>query len=518
MTAAERLGIAVRAFLLATIAGLALAFSDERTLHALPALAAVAGCAIAASRLSASTERWRCALEGFVAALTAGVTLPQGDLLLPYLVVPALIAGLSAGAVAVLLVTSAESAGLILVFLLGTGSAPLDVGSELAAPWIITGLLAGLTGGWVERARGYGPHGQEASYESARRLLSQLRTVARRLSSGLDPVSMAEHILGSVHGSLSDRAGAVFVRTEGGVLAPLAYRGEGAREDFAHDGELVDRCWAEMEPVTEPSPDGTGAVRVALPLRSGFRMVGVALAETRDQGSLMVLTELMRELDEHSLRLDTALLFDEVRSLATIEERQRLAREIHDGVAQEVASLGYLVDDLAAEAVTEPQRSGLAALRQEISRVVGELRLSIFDLRSEVSPDIGLGSALSDYVRAVGARSGLTIHLKLDESPTRLRSEVEAELFRIAQEAVTNVRKHSGARNLWVDCRVRPPFVALSIEDDGRGLGTARADSYGVKIMRERAQRIGGCLEIGRSQPGDDLSGTRVAVTVGQQP
>jgi len=225
----------------------------------------------------------------------------------------------------------------------------------------------------------------------------------------------------------------------------------------------------------------------------------------------------MQELDEQTVRLDTALIFDEVRSLATREERQRLAREIHDGIAQEVASLGYVVDELAADASTSEQRASLTALRGEISRVVGELRLSIFDLRSEVSPDVGHGAALSDYVRAVGATSGMTVHLSLDEAPTRLRSEVEAELFRIAQEAVTNVRKHADAQNLWVTCRVRPPFAALTVEDDGGGLRPPRADSFGITIMQERAERVGGHLEVRQSEPRDGALGTRVAVTVGQE-
>lgn len=518
MTAADRLGIAIRAFLLATIAGLALAFSEDRVLHGLPALAAVGACAVAAQQFTATPERWRYAVEGFVAALTAGMTLPQGDLLLPYLVVPTLIAGLSAGWVAVLLVTVTESAALVLVFLLGTGAAAWDVGSELAAPWLITGLVTGLTGSWVERARGYGSQGQDASYESARRLLSQLRVVARRLSSGLDAVSIATQALASVHEALDDRAGAVFVRTAGGVLVPLAYRGDVTRDDFRHHGELLDRCWSGMEPVMGSSPAAPELVRVALPLRSGSRMVGVIVADLFTAPSPSALSKLMQELDEQTVRLDTAMIFDEVRSLATIEERQRLAREIHDGIAQEVASLGYVVDELAAEASTPEQRDSLALLRREISRVVGELRLSIFDLRSEVSPDVGLGAALSDYVRAVGATSGLAVHLSLDEAPTRLRSEVEAELFRIAQEAVTNVRKHAAAHNLWVTCRVRPPFAALTVEDDGGGLRPPRADSFGLRIMKERAERVGGHLEVRQSERRAGALGTRVAVTVGQEP
>jgi signal transduction histidine kinase len=148
--------------------------------------------------------------------------------------------------------------------------------------------------------------------------------------------------------------------------------------------------------------------------------------------------------------------------------------------------------------------------------VVSELRLSIFDLRSEISPTAGLGSALSDYVRMVGARSGMTVHLTLDESPSRLRNEVETELLRITQEAVTNARKHSSAENLWVDCRIRPPFAHITVQDDGTGLGTGRPDSYGLRIMRERAERIGAQLRIEERNTQPGAKGTRVAVTIGE--
>ena len=82
---------------------------------------------------------------------------------------------------------------------------------------------------------------------------------------------------------------------------------------------------------------------------------------------------------------------------------------------------------------------------------------------------MGLGTALSDYVRQVGASSGLTVHLVLDESPMRLPIDAETELLRIAQEAVTNARKHANAANLWVTCRIEPPSAYLAVEDDGGG-------------------------------------------------
>ena len=246
-------------------------------------------------------------------------------------------------------------------------------------------------------------------------------------------------------------------------------------------------------------------------------MLGVVLSDSVAAPDPGVIGPLMTEIDEHSLRLDTALTFDEVRTIAAIEERQRLAREIHDGVAQEVASLGYLVDDLTATTSDETQQDKLRELRIELTKVVSDLRLSIFDLRSSVDATAGLGATLSDYVRRVGSRSDMTVHLTLDEAPDRLRGDVESEVLRIAQEAITNARKHSGAANLWVNCIVHPPFVRLEVRDDGEGLGEGRDDSYGIRIMRERAERIAAHLQID-SGVSPSERGTRVTVTLGELP
>ena len=190
---------------------------------------------------------------------------------------------------------------------------------------------------------------------------------------------------------------------------------------------------------------GTTGWSAVLPLRIGLRTFGLVALERGDAafdpGQVAAAETILEEL---GLRLETALLFSEVRSLATAEERRRLAREIHDGIAQELASMGYVVDDLAARARYMPDlETDLKALRGELTRVISELRLSIFDLRSEVQSTVGLGTALSDYVRQVGASSNLTVHLVLDESPVRLPIDAETELLRIAQEAVTNARKHA---------------------------------------------------------------------------
>ena len=118
---------------------------------------------------------------------------------------------------------------------------------------------------------------------------------------------------------------------------------------------------------------------------------------------------------------------------------------MHDGVAQDVASLGYLVDNIAAAAPpTRPRSTHVARLRKEVSRVVGELRNSVFDLRNEVGAGQGLGQSIASFARHIGSHSDLTVHVTLDESTVRLRPRVEAELLRIAQEAINNARRHSG--------------------------------------------------------------------------
>jgi signal transduction histidine kinase len=515
------LGLAARAFFLATVLGLALAFRSAEALQGTVLVAGIGAVAMTVTRFSVLDLRWILLVEGFFAALAISVTLPGGAMVLPYLIVPVLLAGIRGSMRDVALVAGFEVVGLAIVLALGGGADDTRDGLELAAPWAVASLGAGFIGAWFGQARGGSSRVDEASYESARRLLGQLRTVARRLSSGLDPVSLAEQALTVVNEQLGDARSALFVRTEGGVLSPLGYHGYDAKQSLLPSGHLIERCWSEMRPAHGPQPHGRAETRwrTVLPLRSGTRMIGIVIADAPGAPEPGVLDTLLRELDEQALRLDTALVFDEVRSLATLEERQRVAREIHDGVAQEVASLGYALDELIATAPDDNRRVKLTDVRGEVSRVVSELRLSIFDLRSEISPAAGLGSALSNYVRTVGSRSGLTVHLTLDESPTRLRTEVETELLRITQEAVTNARKHSGAENLWVDCRIRPPFARITVQDDGSGIVAGAtgplADSYGLHIMRERAERINATLDIGSSDRDAEASGTRVTVTVG---
>ncbi|WP_447646665.1 sensor histidine kinase [Nocardioides zeae] len=209
-------------------------------------------------------------------------------------------------------------------------------------------------------------------------------------------------------------------------------------------------------------------------------------------------------------QLDTALVFAEVNAAATRNERHRLAREMHDGVAQDIASMGYLVDAMADGPLPDDLRPQVELLRGTISRVVAEVRASVTALRMDVDGNQSLGEAISGLARRLSEASGLSIRCTVDERTARLRPDVEAELLRIAQEALTNAVKHAGATEIDVECRVDAPRARIVVRDNGKGLGPAREDSHGMTIMRERAALVGASLSVDSS-----AIGTVVYVTLG---
>ena len=213
------------------------------------------------------------------------------------------------------------------------------------------------------------------------------------------------------------------------------------------------------------------------------------------------------------MHLDTALLFAAFRDSATAEERRRLAREMHDGVAQEMASLGYLVDDMLAEARAPEQALRLQVLRERLTNVVAEVRQSVRTLRTNVGDSESLGTAIGSLARHLSGTSGVPIQVTLDESTQRLRPEVEAELLRITQEAMNNAVRHSEADLIEVQCTVAPPQAEIIVCDDGHGMGGRRDDSHGLEIMAERARLIEGELTVEPRTPRGTVVSVRVGLT-----
>jgi signal transduction histidine kinase len=153
-------------------------------------------------------------------------------------------------------------------------------------------------------------------------------------------------------------------------------------------------------------------------------------------------------------------------------------------------------------------------LRDRISAVVAEIRRSVVTLRTSVGQSESLGTAIGSIARNLSEVSGVPIHVTLDERTQRLRSEVEAELFRIAQEAMNNAVRHAEASAIEVHCVVHAPEAMITVSDNGRGLQTARSTSHGLHIMKERALLIGATLEIGETPSG----GLSVTVRLSENP
>jgi signal transduction histidine kinase len=200
---------------------------------------------------------------------------------------------------------------------------------------------------------------------------------------------------------------------------------------------------------------------------------------------------------------------------AAYEERRRLSREIHDGVAQDLAVLGYRVDRVLLSEPEAVDARDVRGIGQEIRRILEEARWSIHDLRGGRLPEVGLGTALADHVRRAAGAADMTAHLSLTEGTRRLPTVVEMELLRIAQEAVTNARKHSGARNLWVKLDVSSQGALLRVSDDGEKNQHARSaawpDGFGLAIMRERARSIGADFTYGPRPGGGTVVEARLA-------
>jgi signal transduction histidine kinase len=205
----------------------------------------------------------------------------------------------------------------------------------------------------------------------------------------------------------------------------------------------------------------------------------------------------------------------ERKQLALLEERQRLARELHDSVTQALYSL-TLYADAARRAFSRKQWQALEKNLQEVHDMAREamldMRLLVFEMRPLILEKEGLVSALRARLAAVEGRSGLRAEVVVVRE-RRLPVAVEEEIYRIAQEGLNNVVKHASARNVKILLKYDPDSLNLELVDDGKGFDpqlASQSGGIGIRGMQERVQQLGGRLEI-QSVPGE---GTRLMVEI----
>jgi two-component system NarL family sensor kinase len=213
------------------------------------------------------------------------------------------------------------------------------------------------------------------------------------------------------------------------------------------------------------------------------------------------------------IAVERARLAEDSARLARAEERTRLAREIHDTLAQGLTAIGLDLEGAlrhlgdSPEVARERLERALATTRHSLE----EARRSVLDLRAAPLAGRPLAEALTALGRAFTSQTGVRVRVRA-EAPVGLPLRAEAELYRIAQEALANVRQHAHATAVEVSLRASGRQVVLSVRDDGVGFepGRAAADRHGLVGMRERARLLGGTLRVA-SRSG---RGTTVAARV----
>jgi len=191
------------------------------------------------------------------------------------------------------------------------------------------------------------------------------------------------------------------------------------------------------------------------------------------------------------------------------EERRRMAREIHDGLGQELAAAKMILDGILAKDGSPAMQQASVEASQLVDRAIQQVRTISHLLHPPLLDEVGLISALRWFLEGLSERSGINVHLDVHPPGlTRLKSEVETAIFRIVQEALTNMFRHSGARNGRVAVGEHEGQIVVTVSDDGKGIeeevSQLRPESVGVGIggMRQRVMELGGSLRLANAHPG----------------
>lgn len=400
-----------------------------------------------------------------------------------------------------------------------------------AALWIgLLGLVT-VTSGLSYRAAQESAHQQQAALDrvgrlaEANALLFSLQRVAQTLPASLDLEDVLDSTVAQVNGLIEHSMLTIFLRTDvPDLLEPvraLGYAPGGTIRSSDLPAALLEtlrapktvRCDDVSSPTQCVAPEARSGLYAALRARgSVIGLIAIEALEPNHFGQQQA--EILHGLAEpFGIAIDNARLFQRLRTVSADEERNRIARDLHDHIGSSLAYLGFEIDrSIAAASRGETVDKALKELRTQVTSMVGEVRETLYDLRSDVSQTQDLATTLSQFVDRVRGRSGLDIAFSSDQR-VRLAISQERELWHIAREALINVERHSQATQASLEWTCTPSHAVLTIRDNGVGLlvGSGRVDSYGMRGMRERAATIGAQMTADSS-----LTGTVIRVGLHQ--
>jgi two-component system, NarL family, sensor histidine kinase UhpB len=236
--------------------------------------------------------------------------------------------------------------------------------------------------------------------------------------------------------------------------------------------------------------------------RPGERLPGAS--QTSEAG------ELAQTFNEMLARLEAERREATGRVLAAQEaERLRIALELHDQVGQELTAVLLGLARVLAQ-LEPPLRREVADIQEAVRSSLEDVRRIALELRPEALDDLGLVSALAVLCERFAQRTGIAVSQHVDEQLPELEPEQELVVYRVAQEALTNVARHSGAQQAELWMHTRGAGLMVTVSDQGRGLGGNGEPGSGIRGMRERAALIGATLELGANENGGGCAVTLV--------
>jgi signal transduction histidine kinase len=345
-------------------------------------------------------------------------------------------------------------------------------------------LLAAQAGAAIEAANLY-----EQANDRAQRL-EAIRSITTAILAGTDTAEL----LGMIVRHARELVGA--------DLATLALPADGDRMVVeAADGSPVEAAGAGP------------AVNVPLAVRG--RILGTLTVANGRGGPLLRETEVQLVetfAEQAAVALEYARLQGELKRLAVLEDRERIAKELHDGAIQALFAVGMGLQGSALLATDDDLRGRLQHAVEELDRVIRDLRNYIFGLRPGILADRQLDQALHGLAEELQQRTGVLVVTEVDPAAAAELTGRAADVVQLAREALSNVSRHAGAATCRVSLYRSEDGGVLEVDDDGRGFdpATATGTGQGLRNLRERAEGLGGRAEID-STPGQ---GTRVRVTI----
>jgi len=246
---------------------------------------------------------------------------------------------------------------------------------------------------------------------------------------------------------------------------------------------------------------------LVVPLGTDERVFGVVAVSNHRGGSAFTaddLSSLELFAAQASVALEHGRIRSELQRLAIVEDRERIARELHDGIVQSLFAVGLGLLSAEPMATSEPVKVRLRDAVDSIDRVIADLRRYIFGLKPQAVGVEALGDAVSTLAGDFEARTQIVTAVEIDRRLEHSSGDHIGEVVQILREALSNVARHAHATTCRVALRYEAPNGVLEIDDDGRGfdLGAVPGHGYGLTNLHERASGLGGSLEI-ESQPGE---------------